>query len=157
MDQQILTDHGVFYPQALYNDRVFELTLAPVSQVVKGSDLTRLKYKLTNIQLEYEMIRSSTLAADAHSVYSTGKEFLYDHVVRDKIVQFSKGTDTRINIRVKPQRRSLKGLLLLFVEPYVAATRDSEKYLNPDLTKVNVTVNGTPNILYNNGIEGKDS
>ena len=32
-DHQILTDHGVFYPQALYSDLLFELTLAPASQV----------------------------------------------------------------------------------------------------------------------------
>ena len=53
LDHQILTDHGVFYPQALYTDLVFELVLAPADQVVKGSDSTKVKYKLTNIQLEY--------------------------------------------------------------------------------------------------------
>ena len=31
LDHQILTDHGVFYPQALYTDLVFELTLAPTN------------------------------------------------------------------------------------------------------------------------------
>jgi len=67
LNQQILTSHGVFYPQALYNDLVFELTLAPASQVVKDSDPTKLKYKLTNIQLEYEMIRSKTLADEAQN------------------------------------------------------------------------------------------
>ena len=51
LDHQVLTDHGVFYPQALYNDLTLEITLAPASQVVKGSDKTDLKYKLTNIQL----------------------------------------------------------------------------------------------------------
>ena len=93
LDHQILTDHGVFYPQPLYNDLVFELTLAPASQVVKGSDSTKLKYKLTN-----EMIRSTTLADAAKSVYTSGKEFLYDHVTRCKVVTFKKGTETRINI-----------------------------------------------------------
>ena len=156
LDHQILTDHGVFYPQALYNHLVFELTLAPGSQVVKGSDTSKLKYKLTNIQLEYEMIRSNTLAEEAQSIYSHGKEFAYDHVMREEVATFQKGTGTRINLRVNPQRRSLKGILLLFVEPYVAGARDSEKYFNPDLTKVSVTVNGSPNMLYNNGIEGKD-
>ena len=52
-----MSDHGVFYPQALYDDLVFELTLAPANQVVRGSDTTKLEYKLTNIQLEYEMVR----------------------------------------------------------------------------------------------------
>ena len=46
LDHSILTDHGVFYPQALYNDLVFELTLAAAHEVVKGSDGTKLVYKL---------------------------------------------------------------------------------------------------------------
>ena len=31
LNHPILSDHGVFYPQALYNDLIFELTLAPAS------------------------------------------------------------------------------------------------------------------------------
>ena len=69
LDHQILTDHGAFYPQALYNDLLFELTLAPASQVVMGSDASKLVYKLTNIQLEYEVIRSKYLADEATSTY----------------------------------------------------------------------------------------
>ena len=57
LDHPILTDHGVLYPQALYNDLVFELTLAAAHEVVKGSDGTKLGYKLENIQMEYEVIR----------------------------------------------------------------------------------------------------
>ena len=75
LDHQILTNHGVFYPQALYTGLVFEVTLAPASQVVKGSDATKLNYKLTNIQLEYEMIHSEDLAKEATTVYENGKEF----------------------------------------------------------------------------------
>ena len=33
LDHQILTDHGVFYPQALYNDLTFEVTLAPQNRL----------------------------------------------------------------------------------------------------------------------------
>ena len=156
LDHQILNDHGAFYPQALYNDLVFELTLAPASKVVRGSDPSKLKYKLKNVQLEYEMIRSKTLADEASSSYTNGKEFAYDHIQREKVHTFAKGTDTRLNLRVNPQRRSLKGILLLFVEPYVAGARQAETYLNPDLTKVSVAVNGSPNRLYNNGLEGID-
>ena len=35
LDHQILADLGVFYPQALYNDLVSEITLAPATQVIK--------------------------------------------------------------------------------------------------------------------------
>ena len=156
LDHQILTDHGIFYPQALYNDLVFEVTLAPASQVVKGSDPAKLKYKLTNIQLEYEMIHSENLAEEAKSVYTSGKEFVYDHVMMDKVAPINRGTDTRINIKINAQRRSMKSILLLFVVPYAAGTRDSEKYIFPDLKKISVTINGSPNMLYNNGIESRD-
>ena len=90
LDHEILTDHGVFYPQALYNDLVFELTLAGAGQVVKGSDTSKLKYKLKNIQLEYEMIHNKMLAEEANSEYSSGKEFLYDHVHLEKTIPFAK-------------------------------------------------------------------
>ena len=155
LDHQILTDHGIFYPQALYTDLVFEVILAPASQVVKGSDGTKLKYKLTNIQLEYEMIHSMMLAEEAKSVYTSGKEFAYDHVYLAKMVPINKETEKRINIKVNPQKRSMKGILLLFVEPYTEGTRDSEKYIFPDLKKVRVTINGSPNMLYNEGIESQ--
>ena len=77
LDHQILTDNGVFYPHDLYNDLVFELTLAPASRVVRGSDESKLKYKLTNIQLEYEMVRSKMLADEAARIYTSSKEFIY--------------------------------------------------------------------------------
>ena len=85
LDHPILTDHGVFYPKALYNDLVFELTLALAHAVVKGSDRTKLGYKLENIQLEYEVIRSHTLAIEVVSTYASGKEFAYDLVMCEKV------------------------------------------------------------------------
>ena len=156
LDHPILTDHGVFYPQALYNDLVFELTLAPAHQVVRGSDGSKLGYKLENIQMEYEVIRSKTLADEAMSTYSSGKEFAYDLVMREKVVPITRGSDTRLNLRVNPQRRSLKGILLLFINPYASGARDTEHYFNPDITKVEVTVNGIPDRVYNEGISDKD-
>ena len=156
LDSQILTDHGVFYPQALYNDLTFDLTLAQPGHVVRGSDTTKLVYKLKNIQLEYEMFRSVTLADQANSVYYLGKEFLYDHVQRDKVIKITRATDTRVNLRVNPERRSLKGILLLFIEPYTLGARDSEKYFNPDITKIAVTINGSPNQLYNEELHSED-
>ena len=156
LDHPILTDHGVFYPQALYNDLVFELTLAPAYQVVRGTDANKLVYKLENIQLEYETIRSKSLADETASTYTSGKKFAYDLVMRERVVPIARGGDTRINLRVNPQRRSLKGILLLFINPYVVGARDSESYFNPDITKVKVTVNGVPNRVYNEGISGTD-
>ena len=156
LDHPILTDHGVFYPQALYHDLVFELTLAPAKKVVNGSDATKLVYKLENIQLEYEIIRSKFLADEAMSAYTHGKEFAYDFVRLEWVEPISRGSDTRINLRVNPQSRSLKGILLLFINPYDDGARNSEHYFNPDITKVKVTVNGVPSRVYSEGITGTD-
>ena len=145
LDHPILTDHGVFYPQALYNDLVFEITLASAHEVVKGSDGTKLGYKLENIQLEYEVIRSKTLADEAMSTYAS-----------EMVVPITRGSDTHLNLRVNPQRKSLKGILLLFINQYTAGARDTEHYFNPDITKVKVTVNGVPNRVCNEGLSGSD-
>ena len=72
------------------------------------------------------------------------------------MVTIAKGSDTRLNLRVNPQRRSLKGILLLFINPYNDGARDSEHYFNPDITKVKVTVNGVPNKVYSERISGTD-
>ena len=75
---------------------------------------------------------------------------------REKVIPIQKGSDARINIKANAQRRSLKAILLLFTEPYTGGTRDSEKYVFPDLTKVQVTINGSPNMLYNDGLVAED-
>ena len=100
---------------------MFELTLAPASQVVKGSDTSKLVYKLTDIQLEYETIRSKQLADEATTFYTYGKEFefeFYDQIVLEEVIEVHKGTNSGLKIKVNSQRRSRKGILLLFIEPY---------------------------------------
>jgi len=77
------------------------------------------------------MIRSEMLAEEARSTYTSGKEFVYDHVHLEKTIPFQRGSDTRLNIKVNAQRRSMKAILLLFMEPYSAGVRDSEKYVLP--------------------------
>ena len=124
--------------------------------MVRGSDTSKLVYKLENIQLEYETIRSKRLADEATSTYTNSKEFAYDLVMRERVVPISRGGDTRLNLPINPQRRSLKGILLLFINPYTAGARDSESYFNPDITKVQVTVNRVPNRVYNEGISDAD-
>ena len=85
LDHSILTDHGVFYPQALYNDLVFEITLASVHEVVKGSDSIKLGYKLENIQLEKEVIRRRApmlVARSSRTTSSCAKRWFPSHEAR---------------------------------------------------------------------------
>lgn len=75
--------------------------------------------------------------------------------MRAGVVTFSKATDTQVNLRVHSQGMSLKGILL-FVQSYKPGSSNSEKFINPDLMKVTIMVNGLPNMLYNNSIKSKD-
>jgi len=67
--------------------------------------------------------------------------------MRFKVVTFKKNSNTRKNMKIDAQKRSLKPILLLFIEPYANGTRDSEKYVFPNLTKVSITINSSPNMI----------
>ena len=147
LNHLILTDHSVFYPRALTHNLKFELKLAPASQVVRGSDPSKLKYNLENIKIEYETIESQALATEVLSTYKKGKGFAYDHVLQQEVITLKKDRDSRINIKISLQRKTLKAVLLLCVQPYTVGTRDTEKYPYIDWKKLKVTVKGSPNKL----------
>jgi len=162
LDHEILTDHGVFYPRPLSSSLEFELTLAEAKDVVTGADSSKVAanvpaFTMTNLELQYAVIHDETiLAREVEGSYLNGKSFLYEHVNLYKSFIIKKGTDTVINQTVNIPRRSLSGLLLLFVDTYTAGARDSEKFSNPNLTDIKVTINGEPNKLYSQGLKARD-
>ena len=77
IDHPILDDHGVFYSWALSNHLCFEITFAPVDNVVIYSDTTKPpNYKITNLELEYRCISSEFLANEAAGGYEVGCGFM---------------------------------------------------------------------------------
>ena len=46
----------------------------------------------------------------------------------------------------------MTGVLFLFTESYTAGTRDSEKFVNPDITGINFNIHGVPNRLFSKGM-----
>ena len=118
--------------------------MEPAGNVVKGSDPTKRGYELSEIQLQCEVIHSQKLADEAASNYLNGKMILFEHVNPHKTISIAKGIDSIFNESINVPRRSMKGLLLLFFEPYAAGARDSETIFNPDITDVKVFVNGIP-------------
>ncbi|KAL9953137.1 hypothetical protein ACROYT_G040500 [Oculina patagonica] len=156
LDHEILIDHGVFYPRALADELVFEIKLNSPNVVVRGTDPSKLGYELTDIQLEYEAIYHKELAREVESTYINGETFFYEYVHNYKTITVKKASDTIIKKSINVPKRSLKGLLLLFSEPHAAGARDTESFFNPDITNVKISVNGIPNKVYSQGVEGRD-
>ena len=119
LDNKIPLDYGVFFLRVLSDELLFELKLAPASNVVIGCDETQLAYELTNIKLEYEVINSQKLADEDFSNYRNGKRFMYEQVTHLETNSVDKGLDTTINESINEGTSSV-------YEPYVAGARDSE-------------------------------
>ena len=153
INHPILNDHGVFYPKALENHLIFEITLAQVYDIVVYSDTTKTpKYSIKNLELEYSSISSEYLAREAQSTYQIGKGFFYENVTLHKTFTFLTGADEVINQHVNLPRRSMSGILFLFIAPYAGGVRDSENFFYPGITSVNIDVDGVPNRIYSKGM-----
>ena len=141
LDHPILLNHGVFYPKGLSHPFKFEITLGGVSDIVVYSDTTKPpNYKITNLELEYRSISSEYLANRALEAYKVGHAFFYENVLRHMTFTFSRPNDSVINENVNVPRRSMTGLLFLFTAPSAAGTRNSEKFVNPDITSVKIDI-----------------
>ena len=149
INHPILDDHGVFHPRSLRETLTFEITLAPVLDVVNSSDTsTAPTYTLKNLELEYASISSDYLAQEASAAYASGKGFYYENVLLHKTFEISKPDDSVINEHINVPRRSMTGVLCLFNEIPTAGTRDAEKFINPAMLSVAININGMPNKLY---------
>ena len=118
LNHPILNEHGVFYPKALDHHLIFEITLAPVNDIVVYSDTTKTpSYSIKNLELEYSSISSEYLAREAQASYQVGKGFFYENVTLHKTFTFSIGGDGVINQHINLPRRSMTGILCLFTLP----------------------------------------
>lgn len=153
INHPIIDNHGVYYPRALSDTLSFEITLAPSQDIAITSDISKsYEYSLSNIELEYECITSDYLAREATSKYQVGKGYFYENVLLHKTFIISKPNDSVINEHINVPRRSMSGILLLFTDTYTAGARDSEKFVNPSITKVEINIDSLPNKLYSKGM-----
>ena len=79
---------------------------------------------------------------------------LYDRFLRSRIIPLN-DSDTSFSVDINSPSKSLKGVLLIFTKEISATkfNRDTEEFYNPKITKVEVTVEGSPNELYTQNME----
>ena len=109
-------------------------------------------YRLTDLYLEYEVIKSEGLANSVRGTYNTSRSFPYNYSTLLKTLPWAKGS-TREVIDINIPRKSMKAIVLLFTKK---GAEDSEYFPFPNLTQVDVTVEGNPNDIYSRGLAKRD-
>jgi len=133
---------------------VFELTFNDYGRVITSTD-ANATYQITKIALEYDIVTHPDLAQRKRQQYMEETVVLYTRVLRHRMLMLNK-SDVTWNINITPAP-SLKGILLLFEDLALDAMGpafrcNSKFYYNPQITLVQVTVEGIPNQLYAQGM-----
>ena len=110
-------------------------------------------FTISNISLEFDTVISASLASQIRTEYMKSS-ILYDRILRARIIPLN-DSSTSFSIDINSPSKSLKGVLLIFTKERSATkfNRDTEEFLNPKITKVEVTVEGVPNELYAQNME----
>ena len=79
---------------------------------------------------------------------------LYDRILRSHIIPLNDSSKS-LSVDINSLSKSLKGVLLIFTKERSATkfNQDTEKFVNPEIAKVEVTVEGVPNDLYAQNME----
>ena len=155
LDFEMLSSGNPFFQYELKDRLSYELTFNSHGRVVVSTD-TAASYEVTDIHLEFEVVNSPELAMMIRNKYNGQSKVMYDRVIRHSKESLDK-SDTIWNIALAPRAKSMKGILMLFVDPTgngggANYARDSEKFYNPKIKKVSVTLDGVPNQLYSSGM-----
>ncbi len=146
---KILGDHGVFAPFNSKLSTMFIITLPSAEGIMSAQTGENVDgYTLENIELEYETIDNQDLAQESSGKYDTGRSLVYEHITHVKILNWSKDS-TDENETINFPRQSLKAMVMLFRNKTVT---DSEEFVFPNIETVKVTIEGTPNQIYGQGI-----
>ena len=138
LDFEILDSHMPFHQVALGDRLEYELTFNEYSRVILAAGDAAASYTIENISLEFDMVTNAELARVA---------ILFERVLRHRNKQ-----DTLWSLNINTPARSLKGILMIFVDPAAPFQRDTEKFYNPRLSKVETAIEGIPNVIYARGL-----
>ncbi len=148
LDFELVRDHMPLPASDLLDEIVFELTVSDKKFVLNYTKADAADFRMNDIRLRYETLRHEKLNGDI-LLELKKTYFLHDYVQQcDRTI--IKKADTLVNHKVNVSRQSLKGILLLFQDRFEEGKRDSEKFPNPDITNVKLTIE-KPNEIYKTG------
>ena len=118
---------------------------------------TAADYKVTNIRLRFTKITSRGLANQVVSAFSGSYTLLYDRVHHMKTFPVST-SDQLWNWTIATPVKSLRGILLIgkLNDQLSDYGRVVDKTWNMDIKRINITIEGVNNVLYDKGLRQSD-
>ncbi len=153
LDFELLTTEGPLFTYAIEEDLIFELTLSPVRDIIVTSTTKGWNYELKNICLEYDTVSNPELARSLSNIYDQGMNIPYDYVTHLKSYKY---TNQTVNENINIPRKSVKGILILFTETFTDGAADSEKFVDPKIEDVQITIEGIANQVFAQGMRPLD-
>ena len=148
LDFELLETHMLFYQAGLGDRLEYELTFNDYNKVIKSTDPTS-SYIIKIICLEFDIVSDTALARQIRQQVDGKMVIWYDRILRHRKIPKNK-SDALWNINLNVPARSMKGILMLFEDLDRTST---EYYYNPEILKVEITIEGVPNQLYSQGMK----
>jgi hypothetical protein len=153
---EIITDHMPMTGAILESNLTFEMTINSKKYVMNYTTEATANFELKNICVEFETVKDTALYKEIERDFMSGTQFLYDHIHHYKREEIKKDA-TFVNVEIQGlDRKSLKGILLLFEDEFTPGERDSEMFMNPTINNVKYTIDGLPNKHYSSGYKKWD-
>jgi hypothetical protein len=153
LDFSFLTDQHPFYPYIYKEDVEIDLYFQKASLVINSGTTTVVTdYNLSNICLEYDSVCEPQVANQIAQMSdsSFGITYFYDYISFLSMNPINQ-SDLSFTLTVQDPRRSVRGILMLFTQPPATANRTPENYFNPEITNVDITIDGITNKIFAQG------
>ena len=148
---EIISAHMPISGALLESDLTFELKINSINNVLNYSNRETANFEMKNICLEFDTIKDTILYKEVERDLIAGTQFLFDHIHHYKREEIRKDA-TFMNVEIQGiDRKSLKGILLIFENEFSVGERESEMFSNPTIKMVKYTIDGLPNKHYSNG------
>ena len=149
LDFELLETHAPYHQNALRDRLEYELTFNSHANVLLTSE--EATYTISGICLEFEKVTHTELSRLISEQYSNRMSIYYERVLMHMKTNKNK-LDTIWNFHINTPAKSMKGILMIFKERGARFAQDTEKFFNPQISKVEITVEGQPNQVFSSGM-----
>ena len=150
LEFELLNTHLPFYPGALSEKFSYDLIFNRYDRVILSDDIDA-KYKISNISLEFDIVKHTELARMVLNRYQSHLPIYYQRVLHHSTHSKNKA-DTIWNFNFSTTGRSIKGILMLFRDKKEPYANDPHKFINPKIKHLTCTIEGSPNQIYASGL-----